>query len=119
MRMWMVNPQILCHNHLLGEHVELHMLVGHLNAGKGIVGFVKANAIEPTSICFRHQQLVEEMKRRGYRHKSPLVRINRVGLTTVRAHRDNSVNTIQSLKELLRRCKQCRQRYKSLQKDRK
>ena len=25
MRMWMVNPRIMCRQHLLGEHVEIHM----------------------------------------------------------------------------------------------
>ena len=31
MRMWMVNPGFMCNKHLLGEHVECHMLVGHLH----------------------------------------------------------------------------------------
>ena len=25
MRMWMVNPKMMCNKHLLGEHVELHL----------------------------------------------------------------------------------------------
>ena len=29
--MWMVNPKILCKNHILGEHKELHQCVGILN----------------------------------------------------------------------------------------
>jgi len=28
MRMWMLNPKALCRKHLMGEHVEIHMLVG-------------------------------------------------------------------------------------------
>jgi hypothetical protein len=28
MRMWMVNPRIMCGNHLLGEHLETHMFYG-------------------------------------------------------------------------------------------
>lgn len=35
MRMWVVNPKILCRKHLLGEHVELHMATGHLQRGRG------------------------------------------------------------------------------------
>ena len=40
MRMWMVNPEILCRKHLLGEHVELHMLVGWIIKGKSIQGYL-------------------------------------------------------------------------------
>lgn len=31
MRMWMVDPKIMCRKHLLGEHLELHMLAGCIN----------------------------------------------------------------------------------------
>ena len=34
MRMWMIDPTMLCTKHLLGEHVELHMFVGTINKNK-------------------------------------------------------------------------------------
>ena len=34
MRMWMLPPAGMCRKHLLGEHVELHMLLGSLRRGK-------------------------------------------------------------------------------------
>lgn len=72
MRMWMVDPKILCNKHLLGEHVELHMFIGSINKGRDIEGYVKNNLIEPSKLYQRHQELVNEMKRRGMNHKSEL-----------------------------------------------
>lgn len=40
MRMWMLPPETMCRKHLLGEHVELHMLLGSLRRGKNIDGFL-------------------------------------------------------------------------------
>ena len=38
MRMWMLPPECMCRKHLLGEHVELHMLLGSMRRGKSIEG---------------------------------------------------------------------------------
>ena len=40
MRMWMLPTAGMCRKHLLGEHVELHMLLGSLRRGKNIEGFL-------------------------------------------------------------------------------
>ena len=40
MRMWMVDPKKMCRKHLLGEHVEIHMMVGTLLKGRSIDGFL-------------------------------------------------------------------------------
>ncbi len=72
MRMWMVDPKLMCRKHLLGEHVEIHMFVSTILSGKSIKGYIKNNLIEPSKILERHEELVEEMKRRGYKHNSPL-----------------------------------------------
>lgn len=72
MRMWMVPPSYLCRQHLMGEHVELHMLVGCINKGRSIQGYIDKGLCEPHNIVMRHEQLVEEMLLRGYNHKSPL-----------------------------------------------
>lgn len=72
MRMWMVEPKAMCRKHLLGEHVEIHMLAGALRRGRSIAGFVAENLLEPRSARARHAALAAEMIRRGYRHSSPL-----------------------------------------------
>jgi hypothetical protein len=75
MRIWDVEPQILCRNHLLGEHRELHALWTVLTENK------KGYSRHPETLRWvgklkalynRHTQLVKEMKRRGYNHKSNL-----------------------------------------------
>lgn len=47
MRMWMLPPQLLCRQHLLGEHKELHMLYGTLKRGRSIASFLEKRIIDP------------------------------------------------------------------------
>lgn len=101
MRMWLVDPRLMCSQHLLGEHVELHMLVGSLNRGKNIAGFLEHGLVELRSIRRRHAELVAEMTRRGYVHKSPLPEFGR--------RRAGNVDPAANLKELARRCSDCRE----------
>ena len=61
MRMWLVDPKILCQKHLCGEHVEMHMFLGTLKKGKKIDGFLKNNLFEPRVLHKRHEELKEEM----------------------------------------------------------
>jgi hypothetical protein len=72
MRIWNVDPRTMCAQHLLGEHVELHMIVGAINKGKSLEGFYSAGLIDTRVIVARHEQLVAEMIARGMKHKSPL-----------------------------------------------
>jgi hypothetical protein len=74
-RIWDVPPAILCRQHLLGEHRELHALWHILSQDK------KGYANHPetkrwrgklAALYTRHEALVSEMARRGYRHASPL-----------------------------------------------
>ena len=100
MRMWLVDPRLMCSQHLLGEHVELHMLVGSLNRNKNIDGFLRDGLVELRSIRRRHAELVEEMIHRGFRHQSPL--------PDFRSRRAGQVDAATNLKELARRCVDCR-----------
>lgn len=77
MRIWDIAPEKLCRNHLLGEHRELHAIWSILLYNK------KGYARHPETIRWkgklkalylRHEQLVNEMGRRGYHHYSPLER---------------------------------------------
>jgi hypothetical protein len=104
--MWMVDPNILCRKHLLGEHVELHMLVGHLRLGRKVDGFVLNNCVEPKAIGARHRALAAEMERRGYAHASPL----RQPVVARHQHPEATVNAAASLGDLTVRCKDCASR---------
>lgn len=62
----------MCRKHLLGEHLELHMLVGSLTKGRSIQGFLDNGLLEPQNLISRHNRLVKEMIFRGYKHNSPI-----------------------------------------------
>jgi hypothetical protein len=75
MRIWDIPPENLCRAHLLSEHRELHGLWSILTLGK------KGYAHHPETkrwhgklkaLYLRHEALVEDMARRGYRHNTPL-----------------------------------------------
>lgn len=102
MRMWMLVPNLLCDQHLLGEHVEIHMLVGALKKGKGINGFLRKGLLEPQNAMERHESLTWEMKRRGMNHASPLPEFE--------CHEIGKVDALESLRELASRCEKCKQR---------
>ena len=103
MRMWMVDPKKMCRKHLLGEHVEIHMLVATLNRGRSIEGFLARGLLEPQNARIRHDALVAEMKARGYKHASPLPRFRR-------RERTGEVSRERAEAELASRCPECRKR---------
>lgn len=96
----MINPKLLCNKHLLGEHVELHMLVGSILKNKSLEGFKKNNLIEVHNINKRHQELVKEMIRRGMNHNSELPKF--------KSFKYGKVNIQNNLKELKQRCNKCK-----------
>ena len=108
MRMWMVNPAVMCNKHLLGEHVECHMLVGHLQCKRRIINYIRLNLLQPKSLRERHDRLALEMGNRGMLHKSLLPKYDLSYLPE--EHRVYTVNTEESLIELSRRCSECRER---------
>ncbi len=90
----------MCRKHLLGEHVELHMLVASMRRGISLQGFFNNKLIETHNVRRRHDQLVREMKRRGFRHASPLADVPR--------RRAGQVDRRANLAELAHRCADCR-----------
>ena len=75
MRIWDLDPSVLCAQHLLGEHRELHGLWNILTLDKqGYRKHPETRRWEGklAALFSRHEQLVAEMERRGYEHKSPL-----------------------------------------------
>lgn len=82
MRIWDVEPDLLCRAHLLGEHRELHGLWNILTQDKA--GY--ANHPETmrwrgklAALYARHERLAEEMRSRGYDHRSPLDKALAIG----------------------------------------
>ena len=100
--MWLVDPQVMCRKHLLGEHLDMHTLVGTIARGKSLAGYVAKGLIDTTQIQSRHDALAQEMLARGYYHHSPLV------MPPVAAM--GRVDSLASVKELARRCELCASR---------
>ena len=103
MRMWNVDPKVMCRKHLLGEHVEMHMFVGTIIKGVSLHGYVAGGLVQTQDIEKRHWELVAEMERRGMNHKSPLPNSLKVALTPPQGE----VNSAANLIELARRCPEC------------
>lgn len=104
----MVDPAVMCNQHLLGEHVELHMVVGCLTKGyeNTVYALARMGLLETDRVEERHAVLVAEMVRRGMNHQSPLLYTDQLHMGTV--------DVEQSLWELYRRCRECRQRQREI-----
>lgn len=111
MRMWLVDPSIMCNRHLLGEHVEIHMFVGALRNRTKITGYIRNDLLEPLSLFERHNELVEEMKNRGFKHMSDLDIHEGLFDYLSEEERSHRIDRAQSLKHLLERCDRCRLLY--------
>jgi predicted GIY-YIG superfamily endonuclease len=77
MRVWDVDPKILCRKHLLAEHRELHGLWNILTKHSGQGGYSRhpetLRWVDKTLALYRrHELLVAEFVRRGYNHATPL-----------------------------------------------
>ncbi len=101
MRIWDVEPSLLCRKHLLGEHRELHAVWAILTQGK------RGYANHPETLRWhgrlaalyrRHEALVAEMTQRGYRHATPLDVLLAQGLEV----QDQYVDTLAQQVALLR-----------------
>jgi hypothetical protein len=100
-RIWDVPPSLLCRQHLLGEHRELHGLWNILVHGKtGYSRHPETRRWEGklAALFARHESLVEEMARRGYRHNSPLDARSAIGSHT----QDTFIDSPERQLEILR-----------------
>ena len=106
MRMWMINPKLLCRKHLLGEHGEIHKhrhnFVKQHSISKRVSPVVQ---IEPVSMEKRHDELAEEMVRRGFNHNSPYKQPDLSYLSET--ERNVKVDLNNSINDLTNRCLIC------------
>ncbi len=102
MRIWDIEPEKLCRQHLLGEHRELHAIWSILTEDKR--GYrnhpeVKRWVGKLKALYLRHESLVEEMLKRGYRHRSPLDKDLAVG----KGIQDVYVDTVSEQLDILKK----------------
>jgi hypothetical protein len=106
MRMWMIDPKLLCRKHLLGEHGEIHKhrhnFVKKHSISKRVFPVVQ---IEPGSMELRHDELAKEMIRRGYNHQSPFEQPDISYLPEL--EQNVKVDKNHSMEDLISRCPEC------------
>jgi hypothetical protein len=78
------------------------MYAGAIIKKRSIKGHIEKGQVETHNIKKRHDELAKEMLKRGYNHNSPLK------FQTKR--KEGKINSKANLKELSRRCKECRKR---------
>jgi len=103
MRVWDVHPKNLCRQHLLAEHRELHGLWNILTKHKNSGGYAHHPETlrwlgKEKALYLRHQALVKEFLRRGYRHFTPLDKRLARGLSSQKKF----IHTIKEQKKILK-----------------
>ena len=117
MRMWLCDPKILCQKHLCGEHVETHMFLSTLKKGKKIDGYLNNNLFQPRLLFQRHEDLKQEMIRRGYNHKSTMYKEECSCVISLPLEQQYwEIDRELALKDLLSRCPKCNERFKRMKK---
>jgi len=75
MRIWDISPYHLCRSHLLAEHRELHAIWSIITKNKkGYFNHPETKRWKGKlkALYNRHEEIVNEMKKRKYVHKTPL-----------------------------------------------
>ena len=103
MRVWDIHPKHLCRKHLLAEHRELHGLWNILTKRKGKGGYSRHPETlrwigKQKALYLRHETLVREFSRRGYRHHTPLDKRFATGIGSQRAF----INTVGEQKQIFK-----------------
>jgi hypothetical protein len=101
MRIWDLEPERLCRQHLLGEHRELHGLWVILTENRQ--GFARHPETarwrgKLKALYRRHEALVAEMGRRGYRHATPLPAARATGMDIQEEYKDSPAEQVRILK---------------------
>lgn len=112
MRMWMIKPELLCNKHLLGEHGEIHKHRHNFVKKHNISGRIHPVVqIEPSSMKVRHDEVAEEMIKRGMKHQSDY---EQPDISYLKENlRNAKVDVEISKQDLIERCEECKKRIKN------
>lgn len=102
MRMWMIPCRLLCRQHLLGEHGEIHKHKHNFIKMHSMAG--RKGQILPERMQDRHDALADEMVRRGFNHNSPYVQPLLHDM-----YKGWSVDVDYNIQDLMGRCASCRE----------
>jgi len=100
MRVWDLDPRLLCGRHLLAEHGEIHAVWSVVTENrKGYSNHPETKRWRGRlkALYLRHEKTAKEMEKRGFRHRSPLDE----GLATGNAIQDELLDPIEAQERLL------------------
>jgi len=100
--------------HLLGEHGEIHKHRHNFVKGHSIVGRIEGNAVEPTAMKERHDELEAEIRRRAIEagRKPPSSPFEQPDLSAYPPeYRDYQIDRQDAEALLIGRCEECRRRH--------
>ncbi|MGB8028016.1 MAG: pyrimidine dimer DNA glycosylase/endonuclease V [Nitrososphaeraceae archaeon] len=108
MRIWDIPANKLCTKHVLGDHCELHGLWNILTQNKS--GYSRHPETlrwkgKLAALYLRHEELVAEMKKRNYQHKSDLNRVFATGRSIQEKFVDSYDEQLEILKDKGCKCK--------------
>jgi hypothetical protein len=109
--MWMIEPHLMCLQHLLGEHGEIHKHRHNFVKGHSIAGRIAGNACEPASMQTRHDILEAEIVKRAIEagRKPPCSPFIQPDLSAYPSEQVNYKIDIEANRKLLiERCPACR-----------
>jgi Pyrimidine dimer DNA glycosylase len=101
MRLWGIDPALLCKRHLLGEHFETHTFRGAIVSGRSLAGYVARGLVDTSILKAHHDRLAAELVRRGYKHSSEFEDLPRTEYV-------GRIDVEKNLAELAARCPNCR-----------
>lgn len=109
-RLWMVPPETLCLQHLLGEHHESHMFVGNLKLRRRFDGYISGNHFSLGDLHARHEALAAELIRRNRNHSSPFPSAETVKFLGFYLPPHGPIDRDSAAEELYSRCPDCNHR---------
>jgi hypothetical protein len=101
--MWCIDPKLMCQQHILGEHSEIHKHKHNFEKHHSIKNRIEVfPQIEPEAMKKRHDELSVYMN-----HKSPYIQPDLSYLPD--SHRYAKVDIRKSKLDLIDRCEKCRE----------
>ena len=115
MNMWIgVHPKEFYRQHLLGLHGELHKFLPSWKKQTRIDGRITDNQMECGTYRERHNEVADEMIRRGFNHKSPLDQPDFSYLPlTQQQFRVQPAGVMSNRRKLATRCRECAHRMRN------
>ena len=103
MRIWDIDPKLLCQKHLVAEHRELHGLWNILTKHNLKGGYSRHPETlrwvgKSKALYNRHELLIKEFTKRGYKHHTPLDK----SLASGKNIQNTFLNTIEEQRILLK-----------------